>query len=340
MKVKKRTLINLFNLFLISLISLIVAFRGNTRDTELYFGVFKNINKFSLDPIEFYKESGVEFGFGIINHIIHFFTDNFTLYSYIISFITFLFIYLSTNLLKLRFIDVLFFYLPNLFITQQLMQIRQGLASAIVINVIILLYCYQKKIKSFLLLLCAITIHSMSIAYLIFFLPQIKKYVLNQKYLLIRLILWMIIIFILCRMVMQFSLLQNISSRINDYSDTDFALSRGFFELANIRALVFFILFALIAKYINNNSYLTLLYIYSTGVALRLGFYDFGILSGRLGVAFGYSEIFLLVFSLKFVTKKLFYFVALFYLIIHCYLTLNFQVPYMVQDYFSSSYLE
>ena len=138
MKVKKRTLINLFNLFLISLISLIVAFRGNTRDTELYFGVFKNINRFSLDP-------------------------------------TFLFIYLSTNLLKIRFIDVLFFYLPNLFITQQLMQIRQGLASAIVINVIILLYCYQKKIKSSLLLLCAMSIHSVSIAYLIFFLPQIKN---------------------------------------------------------------------------------------------------------------------------------------------------------------------
>lgn len=340
MKVKKRTLINLFNLFLISLISLIVAFRGNTRDTELYFSVFKNINRFSLDPIEFYKESGVELGFGIINHIIHFFTDNFTLYSYIISFITFLFIYLSTNLLKIRFMDVLFFYLPNLFITQQLMQVRQGLASAIVINVIILLYCYQKKIKSSLLLLCAISIHSMSIAYFAFFVPQIKKYILNKKHIFIRLILWMIIIFILCRIVMQFSILQNISSRINDYSVTDFALSRGIFELANIRALIYFILFALTAKHIDNNSYLTLLYVYSTSLALRLGFYDFGILSGRLGIAFGYSEIFLLVISLKFVTKKLFYFIALFYLIIHCYLTLNFQVPYMLQDYFSPNYLE
>ncbi|AJA45661.1 EpsG-like putative glucosyltransferase [Frischella perrara] len=340
MKVKKRTLINLFNLFLISLLSLIVAFKGNTRDTGLYFGVFKNINKFSSNPIDFYKESGVEFGFGIINHIVHFFTDNFTIYSYIISFITFLFIYLSTNLLKIRFIDVLLFYLPNLFITQQLMQIRQGLASAIVINAVILLYIYQKKIKCSILLLIAISIHSMSIAYLTFFVPQIKKYVLNQKYLLIRLILWFILIFILCRIVMQFSLLQNISSRINDYSVTEFASSRSFFELANIRAMIYFILFALTAKYIKNDSYLTLLYIYSTSLALRLGFYDFYILSGRLGIAFGYSEIFLLAISLKFVTKKLFYFVALFYLIIHCYLTLNFQVPYMVQDYFSSGYLE
>lgn len=86
---------------------------------------------------------------------------------------------------------------------------------------------------------------------------------------------------------------------------------------------------------INNGYYLVLLFIFTASVAIRFGFYDFGILNGRLGVLLGFSEIFLFVMCLRVLANRYFPILGIMYLLIHGYITLEYQVLYMIKYYFS-----
>jgi len=89
MKINKTNVVSLGNIFLFSLL---VAFRGDTRDTASYLYIFKYIETFSFNPVNFYWQTGIKVGFGAITYIIPFFIKSFSIFSFIVSALTFLFI--------------------------------------------------------------------------------------------------------------------------------------------------------------------------------------------------------------------------------------------------------
>ena len=73
--------------------------------------------------------------------------------------------------------------------------------------------------------------------------------------------------------------------------------------------------------------------LFVVGVAFRIGFSDFAILSGRFATAFSFSEIFILPFvfyRFKYINNIL----LVLFVIVQAVATYVFQAPYVMDDYF------
>ena len=207
------------------------------------------------------------------------------------------------------------FYLPTgFFLIQQFMQIRQGLAIPLVIYGSVL-YLDNKKIASVILFILAACFHQIALAFIgVFIIYSLftKFCIINSspiKFFMVNLLI-LVFGFLIARFLL-LPLVFGYFQRLEAYSSTDYAESIGFFSLANIK---FYIEFILIFVLINRNLLLNkffvfFVFIFTVGLTLRISFYDFGILSGRLSNAFLLIEVFLIPMLLSNRLQKSYFYI-------------------------------
>lgn len=337
--IKKNTIIFL----LVSLlVALIVGNRGDTRDTIIYYSVFKYIDVFDLlNPIQFYAFTGMEIGFGWYCYLISLLTQSHIIFFTIFSFLTFYIIFLVSEKINIKIIPVLLLYLSSgYFLLQQFTQIRQGFSTPLALYALAVFISRDNKfsMKFLFLTLLALSFHQTALLIVIIgiFLSLILKF-LSLSFNGFK---WcsviILIIFIIIAKFVLIDILINISSRVEEYSSsTEYAQDVGVFRLPNIKAFItfLFILLFMNKKMYKNNLFRVFFLLFVVGVAFRIGFSDFAILSGRFATAFSFSEIFIL----PFVFYRFKYFstiLLMLFVILQTIATYIFQAPYVIDDYF------
>ena len=336
--IKKNTVVFL----LVSLlVALIVGNRGDTRDTIIYYYVFRYIDILDLlNPAKFYIFTGMEIGFGWYCYLISFITNSHIVLFTVFSFITFYVIYLVSRKIEVSPIFVLLLYLSSgYFLLLQFMQIRQGFATPLALYALTIFMGKEDKfyIRFLLITLLAFSFHQVAlpivcIGILLSLLLRIRMSLINFKWLSIVIL----IVFILIAKFALTDFLVSVSSRVETYSNSaEYSGDIGIFRLPNIKA---FFTFLFILFFMNKNLYENKLFaifflLFTIGVAFRIGFSEFSILSGRFATAFSFSEIFIL----PFIFNRFKYFnnilLALF-IISQTITTYIFQAPFVLEDYF------
>lgn len=328
--------------FLITLsIAFIVGNRGDIRDTIVYYWVFKYINILDLlNPAKFYIFTGMEIGFGWYCYLISFITNSHIVLFTVFSFLTFYVIYLVSRKIEVNPIFVLLLYLSSgYFLIQQFIQIRQGFATPLALYALTIFMGKEDKfyIRFLLITLLAFSFHQVSlpivcIGILLSLLLRIRMSLIKFKWLSIVIL----IVFIIIAKFLLVDILISISSKVEEYSSsTEYAEDLGIFRLPNIKAFFtfLFILFFMNGKMYENNLFKVFFLLFVIGVAFRIGFSDFAILSGRFAIAFSFSEIFIL----PFVFYRFKYFstiLLMLFVILQAIATYIFQAPYVMDDYF------
>ena len=336
--IKKNTIVFL----LVSLlVALIVGNRGDTRDTIIYYYVFRYIDILDLlNPAKFYIFTGMEIGFGWYCYFISFITNSHIVLFTVFSFITFYVIYLVSRKIEVSPTFVLLLYLSSgYFLLQQFMQIRQGFATPLALYALTIFMGKEDKfyIRFLLITLLAFSFHQVAlpivcIGILLSLLLRIRMSLINFKWLSIVIL----IVFILIAKFALTDFLVNVSSRVETYSNSaEYSGDIGIFRLPNIKA---FFTFLFILFFMNKNLYENKLFaifflLFTIGVAFRIGFSEFSILSGRFATAFSFSEIFILPFVFSRFKHLKTTLLALF-IIIQAIATYIFQAPYVIDDYF------
>jgi hypothetical protein len=155
-----------------------------------------------------------------------------------------------------------------------------------------------------------------------------------------RVVLWVVVIVILsaaaARLVTSLEVVVAMDRLANYASDAELGARRSLFEPANIRAVLVLsaVLMSPVAL-LQSRAYLLLVGMYAAHLGLRLGFYDFAILSGRLATSLGFVEIFLLPWAISVAIRSLWlrWLFGLCYLTVHTFATLTIQAPYLINDY-------
>lgn len=321
--------------------SLFVAFRGGTRDTQVYADTYYSIINFPWDPIKFYSDFGMEWAYGFFSWGLNSINADVTFLFFIISYGTFYFIGRVSQILDLNPFSIMPFYLGSFFLIQQLMQIRQGFA--VTLAYFLVFYWGFKKGREYLTILF---IPLMSIfhvtASLIPFIYLINK-LFNRLFIYfgrrLFLVLYLFLTIAFSYYILnsdQFLSFEKIQIFLNS---EELSSKRSLFDLINIKSMILFILTLLLSseKIIYNNKYYFLLLLFTTSLAVRIGFIDFSILSGRFGSALGFSEIFIIPLLLQDFFKNKFYifFLSCVYLLASIFITLSYQAPYLLDDYFT-----
>lgn len=328
--------------FVALIVALIVGNRGNTRDTIVYLSIFKNIDNLDLlNPIKFYLFTGMEIGFGWYCYVINLITHSHIILFTIFSLFTFLIIYLISKKINVTLLPVLLLYISTgYFLLQQFMQIRQGFATPLALYALTIFILENNKfsIKFLLLTLLSFSFHQVALPIVLIgiilslILKRINMSIYKFKWLSV--VIFMIFIFI-AKFVLV-NLLTSISSRVEVYSSSaEYAENIGVFRLPNIKAFFtfLFILFFMNEKMYRNKLFTIFFLLFIVGVAFRIGFSDFAILSGRFATAFSFSEIFILPFAFY----RFKYFNHLFlilFVIAQAIATYMFQAPFVIDDYF------
>ena len=336
--IKKNTVIFL----LVSLlVALIVGNRGDTRDTIIYYYVFRYIDILDLlNPAKFYIFTGMEIGFGWYCYLISFITNSHIVLFTVFSFITFYIIYLVSRKIEINPTFVLLLYLSSgYFLLQQFMQIRQGFATPLALYALTIFMSKRDKFYIWFLLitLLAFSFHQVSLP--IICIGVLLNLLLRIKMSLIRFKWLSIVILIAFILIAKFALtdfLTSVSSRVETYSNSaEYSGDIGVFRLPNIKAFLtfLFILFFMNKDLYENKLFAIFFLLFTIGVAFRIGFSEFSILSGRFATAFSFSEIFIL----PFIFNRFKYFnnilLALF-IISQTITTYIFQAPFVLEDYF------
>lgn len=338
----------LFFILISIIISLVVGNRGNTNDTSTYYSIFKNISYYDLTNFsDFYLETGVELGWGLYSKIISLFSASPVVLFSIFSLLTFYFIYRTCDIINLRFIYVMCFYLPTgFFLMQQFMQIRQGFAVPVVIYASFL-YLENKKLYSAVFFILAFLFHQTIAAYILVFLGFIfiyKKISDQNRVLIFK--FYMIVILMIGILFVRFifmPLAMSFFDRLQAYStSTGYSESVSLLGLANIKFYIefVFLLFFMHKKDLSNKFLVFMIFIFTIGLAIRIAFFDFAILSGRLSNVFLFIEIFLMpYFIYKRFSKVVFLSILILYFFVVGFISWNFQVSeYLADSYFSPLY--
>lgn len=314
--------------------------RGDTRDTAVYIEVFLSTKAFPFDPIEYYRTTGIEWAFGIVSWLFNSVGLNPVALFFLVSLLTFLFIEKTSRLLGLRLVEVLPYYLGSFYLLQQLMTIRQGLGVAFATSATVASLLQRSRVRR--VLACAFlaaTLHLVSIVPIFVgrmlqeILPEPKRF---------RVAMWAASIVVLttvaARLVTSLDVFAALDRLAEYAADAELGAQRSLFEPANVRAaLVLGMALIAPASLLNLRTYLLLVGIYAAHLGLRLGFYDFAILSGRLAISLGFVEIFLLPLLVRATIKSQWqrWLIGLSYLIAHAFATLTIQAPYLIDDYFT-----
>ncbi|WP_439256813.1 EpsG family protein [Lonepinella sp. BR2271] len=334
--------------FLLLLLIIVVGARGATRDTEIYYNIYRNINSYDLCSFSnFYHTAQVEIGYGWYSYLISLISQNSSfLLFFPLSLITFVAVLsISRKLQAQEFLVLLLYVSSAYFLILQFMQMRQGLAVPLALLSITMLFSKKYNYVKFLVFaVLAFSFHQVSFVValsglLCFFLVS---FLLNKNISLNNFRAWSIFIFLISVVISKYVLLDimiNFSERLSAYANNSYGEEIGFFRLPNIKAfLVFiFILIFMNKKIYENRLFLVFFIMYIIGVSMRFGFSEFAILGGRFASALTFTEIFILPFIFsRFVNGGLIIF--LIYVAIQFFLTYFIQAPYVIEDYFKPIY--
>jgi hypothetical protein len=259
---------------------------------------------------------------------------------FVVSALTFVAIAKASKRLGLEAWSSLPFYLCTFFLTQQFMQIRQGLAVAIAFWAIsLIIQRPQSWLKLTILVLAGVLFHVVSIvpiAVAIIFsrlTPILRSY---KNWYWAAAILGIIIG--ACWLVSSSDLFE-LTTRISNYiGDENYGSERSITDLANLRAIILTLAFITLRPSADRpwfKAYMVLLGLYVANLGFRIGFIDVAILSGRIGSAAGFSEIFLLPLLIKDRINHLQWRIILTtsYMFLHFYIALLALVPFLIEDY-------
>lgn len=325
-------------------IVILVGMRGATPDTQVYYDIFKYIDSYNLySYTRFYTDSQVELGWGWYAKVVSLFTSSsFVLFSGF-SLLIFWVIYKADNVLQMSYLYTLAFYLPSsFFLMQQFMQIRQGLAipAAILAS---FLYINNKKKESFVFFIVAIMFHQTAIAYLLVFLLYLfinRFYSISFSLKRFLFVIFSILVlgFFAARVVI-LPLAFSAFDRLVSYADTEYAEANDLLSLSNIKFYLEFIIIVMFSnkKFLEDKLYVFMVFIFTVGLTIRIAFYDFGILGGRLSVVFLFVEVFLIPYLLyRKIKKPYFYFCLITYFVVIFYISWVYQVSqYLQNSYFT-----
>jgi len=192
-------------------------------------------------------------------------------------------------------------------------------------------------IRFLLITLLAFSFHQVSlpivcIGILLSLLLRIKISLIKFKWLSIVIL----IVFILIAKFALADFLVSVSSRVETYSNSaEYSEDIGIFRLPNIKAFLtfLFILFFMNKDLYENKLFAIFFLLFTIGVAFRIGFSEFSILSGRFATAFSFSEIFILPFIFNRFKHFNNVLLALF-VITQAIATYMFQASFVLEDYF------
>lgn len=326
-------------IFILTLSS-IVSLRGQTSDTQKYFDIFRKIGNYNLFNIkDFYFDTGLEIGFGWYSYIISCFSTSSFLLFFPIALSIFCLIYkISIRCNSNLFFTLLLYVSSGYFAIWQFMQIRQGISAVLALYGVIFLLKEHKNYLYFIFLgVSSLLFHQSSI--LLLFLGGVSAFFLNKNSFSLNIfklsILCSVLFFIFLSKFLILDLLINNSTRVSEYSNSEFSESEGIFRLPNIKAMLLFVFFfiSFTSKKYKNKVISLFFILFSFSLAFRIGFSEFGILSGRLSSMFGFVEIFLfpIFINRHVLIGKI---VLLFYIAIQFFVTYNFQVPDLFNSYF------
>jgi hypothetical protein len=259
----------------------------------------------------------------------------------IVSLLTWSFLALASASLRGTLLTIAPFYLGSYFLTQQMMQVRQGLAMALVFYVILDCEKRQIGVKHAALTMAALGIHLVSAlpitAALLWRLgPPWRRHGDLSWGCAGLLIAAAFAAAKLTAHIEVFSALKRLSLYA---SDNEFNGTRGYLTPANLRAgaLLFLVLLVRVPESWRR-AYGTLAALYAVHLGLRIGFNDFEIMSGRLASALGFAEVFLLALAVRYGirSKALRYTAAALFLIAQGFATIAIQVPYLIHDYLTA----
>lgn len=325
---------------LITILAVFVSLRGGTRDTSAYLEIFKNIDTyFSFNPVVFYEKAYVEIGYGIVAMSLAW-LGSYQILFFAISFATFFFIKRAADLFRVNGYFVLFCYLPTFFAYHQLMQIRQGLAVAIVYYVLaIVLTKKRERLKGISFSVIAVSFHYVALVMtpvFILFSSRFIRGLSNKSGMLFKVVALLLMIIFCSRLIMNMGWVELVA-RASVYSGSaEYAATRSFFHPVNLRAVLLLVLFLTFCPRNNDKVFNGLLLVFTVGVGVRLGLYDFVLLSGRLGTVFTFAEVFVIPILLqqKFTLSSRIFLLSC-YFIASVYILLQYQVPFIIEDYFT-----
>lgn len=331
---------NALYLVLCAPLSLLVALRGDTRDTFNYLEVYRGLTSFPWSPAEFQDEYFMEWGFGIIASL----TKQLAIppegLFFIVSALTFIAIAKASKRLGLETWSSLPFYLCTFFLTQQFMQIRQGLAVAIAFWAISIIFQHpQSWLKAAILTLLGTLFHLVSmvpIAVAIIITRLVPAHRNYKNWYWAGTTLGAIIG--ACWLASSTDLFA-VTTRISNYiGDEEFGSARSITDPANLRAIILTLAFITLRPSVDRSwfkVYMALLGLYIANLGIRIGFIDVSILSGRIGSALGFSEIFLLPFLLKDKIPSPLWRIAFTtgYVLLHISIALLILMPFLIEDY-------
>ena len=262
--------------FLLCVLALFAGLRTNNPDWSSYNDGFKDL---LLNT----GEGFADIGFNIIcRFILLLFSDT------IAAFLLVAILATSLNLSSFKkysplFLVCVLYYFGHLYVLKEMIQIRAGLASAICVFGVRYL-AEEKYMKSFLIILLAISIHLSSIVWLlVFVLQKIKPtHALLQKVVFISLLIGFF--YPLGQLVKTFVGIDDRLSAYIAYGDSGYAASLGIFSnLATVKTLVILALILYFQKHFERYKYFqTLLYAYVLGTCWLLLFNDFAIIGARM----------------------------------------------------------
>ena len=324
----------------------VAGLRGDTRDTDLYISVFDAVDAFPWDPIEFYAEHGMEWGYALASWLVKGMGLGPTALFVVISAATCYFIARAALNVGLRPFEPAPFYVGSFFLLQQLMQIRQGLGSAFALWIVTLIAARRQSAwTGGAQVLTGAMIHLTAI------LPMLGAHVLRR--LMPRptragVAMWAATIalaaFVLARVFMSFDLIAELG-RLSVYAeDETYSAARGLLAPPNVRAFLFLLLFvwAASAALLHSRAYVLMVGLYAAHVGMRFGFFDFLILSGRLSTVLGFVEILLLPMLLRARVRRpgTRWAIGLAFMALQGAATLGIQAPYLLDDYFTPLYAD
>ncbi|MDY7829119.1 EpsG family protein [Aeromonas caviae] len=321
---------------------ILVGMRGGTPDTQIYYRLFLDINSYPLfSPSDFYMLSGVEIGFGWYAYVLSLISDSsFVLFS-LFSFLNFIFIYKTTKLTHVKYHLIFLFYISSsYFFMQQFMQMRQGLAISIAFFAISHYIVFKRVTYLFALMLCASCFHQSAF---ILFLFSLVFFIFNSsslfkgKKVVFLCSLMMIFLIVVFKFIL-LDMLIGMSSRLQSYAASEkFSDPVGILTLPVIRTVGIFVFVLIMSpmKLWNDNLFRFMFFMQSVAISTRIGFSDFGILSGRLSTAFSYAEVFMLpmVIASRF-SSGVATFICIAVFVLQLVISIGFQSPYLVDMYF------
>lgn len=273
---------------------------GVGEDDGNYIRTFLNILDY-YDPINgvftySMVELNMEYGYVVINSLIRYITDSYTVLFLVISILSVTINAYNYNKYSKYVFLVLLLYFVHTYLYKDLNQIRAGLAAAILLFTIKPIH-ERKNLKTLVLVIIASLFHLSSVMVLLVLV--FKHFLKSKKSILILMVISIIIgLFGIGHKVL--NLLPNLgplSTKLNFYLEyTQYNYSIGLLDITNIKNVFFLSLFLILWNRLESRVpyFQTLILFYAISVCFRLIFSDFAIIAGRLSSVLGIVEVILI----------------------------------------------